>query len=247
MELVRNKVVMVTGGAGSIGLACAIMLAQNGADSVYLVDIKDIETIVAQKQIEQYCPSLCIMQDVSDEAGVDRVFDIVSQNGHTIDILVCAAGIYTTTNTFETSMEDWDNVMNVNLKGTFLYARRALQTMSAQTGGSIIIFASTAGQAGDIRTGPDYAASKAGILGLTKSLAKLGAPGNVRVNCISPGIVKTPASAAKDVALAADEAPLGRIAAPEDIANAALFLASDMSSCITGETINVNSGILMSS
>ena len=73
-----------------IGLACALMLAKNGADSVYLVDIKEIETIVAQKKIEQYCPCLSIFQDITDEAGVDSVFDTVSQNGHTIDVLVCA-------------------------------------------------------------------------------------------------------------------------------------------------------------
>jgi len=245
MELVKGKVAMITGGAGGIGYCCAETFAKNGAKAIYIVDIKEQLLKEAEEKIGKYCPCYTFAQDITDETGVIGVFDALKKNGHGLDIMVCAAGINALKGILDTTVKSWDLVMNVNLKGAFLFSREAIKIMLEQKSGSIIQFTSIAGQIGGIRTGPEYAASKAGILGLMKSFAKLGAPSRVRTNCVSPGIITTPMTTTEDFHCSVDEVPMGYVGDPQEVADVVLFLASDMSRYVTGECININGGMLM--
>jgi len=136
-------------------------------------------------------------------------------------------------------------MMDINLKGTFLFMRQAFLLMQEQKYGKVVNVSSISGQVGGIRTSPAYAASKAGILSITKSFAKLGAIDNITVNSIAPGIIDTELTRAPDFNYSVDEVPMKRVGQPQDVADTALFLASDMSAYITGQCINVNGGMYM--
>jgi 3-oxoacyl-[acyl-carrier protein] reductase len=164
-----------------------------------------------------------------------------------IDVLVNNAGICPVTPPLEISSEEWDQVLAINLKGAFLCSQAVVPLMRARRRGKIVNIASSAGQMGGIAVGLHYSASKAGILGLTKALARLLAP-EIQVNAISPGTTESEMTRGWDEAAIANivrQIPAGRLGRPSDIARVALFLASEDADFITGQTLSVNGGLLM--
>jgi len=242
--LLKNKIALVTGGANGIGASCAVNFAKNGAKAV-IVDLDETSAKETIKSINDYSAGIFVKADVSDEDEVKAVFDVIKKEYGRLDILMNVAGICSTNTIFIETVKGWDKMMDINLKGTFLFMRNAFLMMQEQKYGKVISISSISGQVGGIRTSPAYAASKAGILSVTKSFAKLGATDNITVNAIAPGIIDTQMTKAPDFNYNVEEVPMKRVGMPEDVANAALFLASDMSSYITGQCINVNGGMYM--
>jgi 3-oxoacyl-[acyl-carrier protein] reductase len=219
------------------------VFAKNGAKRIYLADMSDENGQAMARKIRDYCYCTYIHTDVSAESDINEIFDKISKEAGRLDILFNCAGITSTKGIYETDQELWDKIMAVNARGAFYASRLAVKMMIEQGHGKIVNVSSIAGQVGGIRTCPAYSASKAAIMSITKSFAKLGAAHGVTVNTISPGIADTNMTRDKDFHYSADEVPMGRAAAPVEIANVVLFLASDLSSYVTGQCINVNGGM----
>jgi 3-oxoacyl-[acyl-carrier protein] reductase len=242
--LLKDKIALVTGGAKGIGAGCAVAFAKNGA-KVVIVDLDEDSAKETITSINDYSSGIFVKADVSNEDDVKAVFDVVKAEYGRLDILMNVAGICSTNTIFIETMGGWDKMMDINLKGAFLFMRNAFLMMQEQKYGKVISVSSISGQVGGIRTSPAYAASKAGILSVTKSFAKLGATDNITVNAIAPGIIDTQITQAPDFHYSIDEVPMKRVGTPQEVAQCALFLASDMSSYITGQCINVNGGMYM--
>lgn len=236
-----GKTAVITGGGSGIGEACCRLFALEGARVAVLDRDADAANAVAA---ELGANAFAIRIDVTDEAGVrDAMAVCASRFGH-IDILINNAGIAVRWPVEELDDEDWKRVIDVNLRGAFLCSKYALPHMRAP--GSIIHMSSVAGITG-VRNRAAYSASKGGLIALMRNMAMDYAPRAIRVNCICPGFVRTPFTAA----LFADSErrsrltvlhPLGRLGEPEDVARTALFLAGDESSWITGHALVVDGG-----
>jgi len=242
----EGKVAIVTGGRRRIGRGIALTLAEAGAD-VAICDIVveggEMEA-VAEEIRKLGRRSLAVQTDTTNKVDVDNMVQRVMDEFGVIDILVNNAGIIVRASLVEHSEEDWDRVIDTNLKGYYLCSRAVGKRMVDQKKGNIINIASDAA----FRGGSSYSISKAGVINLTRGLARELASYNIRVNAIAPGYVRTEMSKAMwSDPVAYKEAlaviPLGRIAEPSDIANVALFLASDASRHITGDTILVDGGL----
>ena len=247
MNLV-NKVAIVTGAGRGIGKAIAIVLAREGADVIVNdIDIKKAEEVV--NEIESLGrQALAIQVDVSDSKEVNRMVQLVLKKFKRLDILVNNAGIIRRGLIEDLAEDDWDRVMDVNLKGAFNCAKAVVGTMKKQRYGKIVNISSIAGKIGDLASAPCYGASKAGMTCLAKSLARELAPYNINVNVVAPHAIKTDMSKEwseeKRKNIIAN-IPLGRMGEPEDIAEAVVFLVSDKAKFITGEVLDVNGGYLM--
>ncbi len=243
----KDKTAVITGSSQGIGKAIALAFAGHGA-SVAIIDLfeESVNSVVAEFRQQGYnCRGYVC--DVTDVAKVGEVFKIINQESGGIDILVNNAGITRDNLILRMKEEDWDAVLNVNLKGTFNCIQKASRYMLKQQNGIIINIASVVGLIGNAGQS-NYAASKAGIIGLTKSAAREFAVRNIRCNAIAPGFIKTAMTdklAAEVVSSYAEAIPLKRMGTPEDIADLCLFLASEMSSYITGQVINVDGGLVM--
>jgi len=243
----EKKVALITGSARGIGRAIAEKMADEGAE-VALCDLKrewleESLTACASKG----CKAAAYAVDVSMLADVQKTVDAVMNDFGRIDILVNNAGITRDGFLLRMSEQDWDAVLNVNLKGTFLFTKTVSRIMLKQRSGSIVNLASIIGLIGNAGQ-CNYAASKAGVIALTKSTAKELASRNIRANAVAPGFITTKMteSLPEDIRgkmLAA--IPLERFGAPADVADAVLFLASDMAAYITGQVINVSGGMVM--
>ncbi len=234
----ENKVAVVTGGAQGLGQEMAIRFAKEGA-KVIAVDMQDLS--YEQENVEGK------ILNVTDTEAVQKFYDEVIEQYGQIDILVNNAGITADSMTRKMTDEQWNKVLNVNLKGVFNLTRHIGPQMEQIGGGSIINISSVVGVFGNIGQA-NYSASKAGIIGLTKTWAKefarKGVP--VRVNAIAPGYVLTDILKTVPQDLLdkfASMTMLKRLGQPEEIGNAALFLASEEASYITGQVINVNGGM----
>src|ERR671912_2455905 len=248
MKLLENKVVIVTGAARGIGEAIALKLAEHGAHVAFtFVSDSSAEKAAA---LESKITSLgAKARAYKSNAGVyaeceSFVNDVVKEFG-TIDACVNNAGISKDNLLLRMTPEQWDEVMNINLKSVFNMTRQVIRPMMKAKKGSIINMSSVIGLMGNAGQG-SYAASKAGIIGFTKSVAKELGSRNVRCNAIAPGFVETDMTSYLKEGEQADKykagIPLGRFASAEEIANVTLFLASDLSSYITGQILSVDGG-----
>ena len=243
-----GKVAIITGAGRGIGRAIALALARDGADVVVNdVDLQSAEA-TADKVRAMGRRALPIKADVSVEEEVIKMVKTALKAFGKIDILVNNAGIFSSIPVGDITGENWDKTMKVNLKSVFLCSQAVMEFMKRKRSGKIVNVASLAGKVGGIVAGADYAASKAGVICLTKSLAKQLAPYGINVNAVAPAWIET--DMMKDWPRETKESilkqiPLGRFGKPEEVAEAVVFLVSDGAGFITGATIDINGGILM--
>lgn len=247
--LFKGKNALVTGGAKGIGKAVALMLAKNGA-TVVVADIEEKNGCKVVEEIEQLGGSAYFkLVNISSADDIKELVEFMLEKCRHIHILVNCAGVTTTTGIFDITEQEWDYIMNINLKGMFMICQRVLQQMVENNiAGSIVNISSLAGEVGGLVVSAPYAASKAGVIALTKTLARFAAKYGINVNAVAPGMVKTDMldnfseeqreSLFKNV-------PLKRVAKPEEVAALVNFLVSPEASYITGETVNINGGIFM--
>ncbi len=247
MGQMDGKVALVTGAARGIGQAIAKKLAAEGCD-VALCDLKAEWLAETAGLIEAAGRKVkCLEADVSNAAAADAVVSGVMETFGKLDILVNNAGITKDTLMIRMSEQDWDAVLDVNLKGTFLFTKAAARPMMKQRTGAIVNVASIIGLIGNAGQ-CNYAASKAGVIALTKSAAKELASRNVRVNAVAPGFIQTrmtdalPEEVRKKML---DAIPMGRFGQPDDVADVVLFLAGNASSYMTGQVLTVCGGMVM--
>jgi 3-oxoacyl-[acyl-carrier protein] reductase len=241
----KGKSAIITGGSLGIGASIAIELARAGANVAINYRKHDIEVKeVAKKVHELGKKCLVIKADVTNYSDAVTMFNQVKKEFGRIDILVCNAGINKDRVIWKMSEKEWDDVINVNLKGYFIYNKIASKYFKEQRSGKIINLTSINGLRGKFGQ-TNYSASKGGIISLTKALAKELGKFNVNVNAVAPGMVMT--EMAKNIPpefqqKAVDETVLGRIATTEDVANVVVFLCSEKARHITGEVIKVDGG-----
>lgn len=248
MKLLENKVLVVTGAARGIGRAIAITAAQHGANVAYS-DIKADENFLSlETELKQYnIQAKGYVSDASKHAESQQFIDQVVKDFGKIDILVNNAGITRDALLMRMTEEQWDLVINVNLKSVFNLSKAVQMYMLKQKSGSIINISSVVGVGGNAGQA-NYAASKAGIIGFTKSIAKELGSRNVRCNAIAPGFIETDMTKVlpEDVIKGwYEKIPMKRGGLPEDVANVVVFLGSDLSSYITGQVISVCGGMQM--
>ncbi|MBA7578883.1 3-oxoacyl-[acyl-carrier-protein] reductase FabG [subsurface metagenome] len=246
-------VALVTGASRGIGKAIALAFAEAGADVAVCARNMAALEVTAKEITALGQHSLAIQGDVSTKKDIDRTVGQTLKEFATIDILVNNAGIVLCSPMVELAEEDWDKLMDIDLKGYYLASKAVAPTMMQKKGGNIInissinawLLRSTAGNMGF----GAYCTAKAGVFTLTRAFALELAPYNIRVNAIGPGFINTDMNPAEDeetIQKLKPCIPLGRVGQPEDIADTALFLASDASSYITGQTIFVDGGRLVS-
>ncbi|SDG96747.1 3-oxoacyl-[acyl-carrier-protein] reductase [Alteribacillus persepolensis] len=246
--MLQGKTALVTGASRGIGRAIAEELAKNGANVAvnYAGSAQKAEEVVAVCK-EYGVESFSIQADVSNEADVKDMLKKVMDTFSRIDILVNNAGITRDNLTMRLKEEDWDAVLDTNLKGVFQCAKAAARPMMKQRGGQIINIASVVGVLGNAGQA-NYTAAKAGVIGLTKSLAREFAPRGIRVNAVAPGFIATDMTDelgedAKTALL--EQIPLGALGEAEDVAKTVRFLASDDAKYMTGQTLHVDGGMVM--
>ena len=241
-----GKVAVVTGAARGIGKEIALTLAREGADVI----INDINLEEAEKAAGEITAmgrrSMAIKADVSNSSEVNAMFQAIFEKFGQVDILVNNAGISPITLAWETTEEEWDRTVGIILKGTFNCCKAVMDHMMKRRSGKIINISSMSGKSGYFPSGVHYCAAKAGVIGLTKSLARHLGPYGINVNGVAPSQIDTPMirwRTPEQMAELVKQVPLGRIGQTKDVANAVLFLASPESDFITGETINVTGGM----
>jgi 3-oxoacyl-[acyl-carrier protein] reductase len=246
MEL-KTKVALITGAAQGIGKAVTLVLARHGAD-VVVADVNIEKAQETAREVEALGrAAMAVRVDVTHLEDVEKMVEAAMQRFGKIDILVNNAGIARDKLILRMTEEDWDTVLNVNLKGTFNCTKAVIKHMSKQRSGKIVNIASVVGMMGNPGQA-NYSASKAGVIGLTKTVAREFAARGINVNAIAPGYIQTPMTEVLPEK-AKEELkrliPMERLGQPEDVAHAVLFLVSETSSYITGNILNVNGGIYM--
>lgn len=244
---IENKVAVVTGAAQGIGKAIATLLASKGA-TVVVCDINLEMARETAREIESGGASChAIRADVTQLGDADQIVKETVQQCGTLDILVNNAGITKDNVLLRMKEDQWDQVMSVNLKGTFTCTKAAIRVMMRQKRGTIINVASITGLMGNAGQA-NYSASKAGVIGFTKAVAREYADRGITVNAVAPGFIATAMTDAipeKEREALIDQIPLNRLGSPEDVANAVYFLASEEASYITGQVISINGGLYM--
>ncbi len=243
----ESKVAIVTGSARGIGKAIALKFAKDGYDVVISDILEDVAKETA-KEIEALGQkSLVVVADVSKAEDAARLIDETVKAFGRLDVLVNNAGITRDNLAIRMKESEWDMVLNINLKGTFLCSQAAAKVMMKKRSGRIVNIASVSGILGTAGQA-NYASSKAGVIALTKALARELGPRNITVNAVAPGFIitemteKLPEKVKEDYL---SQIPLKRGGTPEDVANVVAFLASDAASYVTGTTLIVSGGLVM--
>jgi 3-oxoacyl-[acyl-carrier protein] reductase len=240
-----GKNALITGGASGIGRECALLLAEAGAR----VAVVDINLEGAQRTAVDSVWGFAVRCDLADPDDVSAMRSAVLAAMGGVDILVNCAGIISYIKGIRTvSVEEWDRVLDVNLRGTYLVCREFIGSMIERGGGKIVAFSSLAARVGGIEVGLHYTASKAALIGLTRTLAKEGGPHGINVNAVAPGLIMTEPVrrqlAGREEAYE-QQIPLRRLGEPRDVANVVLFLVSPLSDYITGAVLDINGGMYM--
>jgi 3-oxoacyl-[acyl-carrier protein] reductase len=239
-----DQVAIVTGGAAGIGRAVVELLAESGVAGVTIADLEPTEAVAEHPNVEV----LSIRTDVSDSAQVKQLVAETHKHFGRIDILVNNAGIAPIVRWPEVTEENWRRVLDVNLTGAFLCALEVLPHMRRQASGRIVNISSVGAFLGSVTAHPAYGVSKAGLIAMTKSLAKECAEDGILVNAVAPGSIDTPLLDSFGADARADYAEaslLKRQGAPREVAEAVLFLVSESSTYVTGSTLHVNGGSLL--
>ena len=243
----EGKNVLITGAAQGIGKSIAVEMAKEGAN----IGVADINITTAESAAQEISAlgvkSTALQLNVADQSSVTDAVQAFTKELGSLDVLVNNAGITRDALLMRMKEEDWDAVLNINLKGTFLCTKEAVKIMAKQRYGKIINISSVVAFIGNPGQA-NYSASKAGLIGLTRTTAREYAPRGIRVNAIAPGFIKTAMTDVlpdnvKDEMMKA--IPLGQFGTPEDVAQAAIFLSSPESDYLTGQVIHVNGGMYM--
>ena len=247
--LLREKVALITGGAGinGLGFATAREMAAHGAH-VAILDLARAEPGAAAARIGPN--HLGLVGDVTDKDSCEAAAAKVIEAFGRIDVLINNAGITQPVKTLEITGTDYDRILDVSLRGTLYMSQAVLPTMRRQKSGSIVCISSVSAQrGGGIFGGPHYSAAKAGVLGLARAMAREFGGDGIRVNCVTPGLIETDITQGKLTPERkkeiSDSIPLARLGRPGDVAGACVFLASDLSAYCTGVTLDVNGGMLI--
>jgi len=243
-----NKVAVITGGAQGIGRAIALGMGREGA-KVVVADLQGEKAKTVADEVRTLgTDAIAVAVNVASEPSVKRLADQTFECFGRIDILINDAGVYLKSPVVSKSEEEWDRTLDVNLGGNFLCARSFVPAMRTQKSGRIISIASSIAHSG-AREFADYAASKAGIIGFVKALARELGPDGITVNAICPGSANTDMPrrhrSEEETMARLRATPLGHVLEPEDIAGPILFLASDAAAYITGQAYNINCGTVM--
>jgi NAD(P)-dependent dehydrogenase (short-subunit alcohol dehydrogenase family) len=241
---------MITGGGAGIGEACMKLFSNQGSKVIGVDTNGESITKVCRNITESGGEALAVRADVMDSADLERAFLKCEEAFGALDVLVNNAGGGLSTDLFDISEEEWSRVVQLNLTSAFMASKRAAAILRDRRRGCIINMSSQAGRSVSVTAGAHYTAAKAGIIGLTRHLARTLAPYNVRVNAVCPGVVNSQRLVRRmeekgikeDVAR---KVPLGRIGDVSEVASVCLFLASDLAGYITGASLDVNGGAAM--
>ncbi|HEY5296951.1 MAG TPA: 3-oxoacyl-[acyl-carrier-protein] reductase [Verrucomicrobiae bacterium] len=247
MKQLENQFAVVTGAGRGIGRAIALKFASEGADVVCVSRTQENSEKVADEIRALGKKAWALAVDVSDSKAVETAAEKILADCGKVDILVNNAGVTRDGLLMRMSDEDWDTVLNTNLKGAFLFTKAFFRTFAKQRAGSIINISSVIGLIGNAGQS-NYAASKAGLIGFTQSVAREIAGRGVTVNAIAPGFIETDMTAELNAELKANilkQIPLGKFGSADNIADAALFLASSSARYITGQVLTVDGGMVM--
>ena len=242
-----KKIALVTGGAKGIGEAICVGLAKDGYNIALNYNSSEKEALSLKEKLSTYTDIEIFKADISDSQQVNTMYNEIEKHFGGVDILVNNAGIAQQVLFTEITDEMWQKMIGVNLTGAFNCCRRALPYMINQKNGSIVNIASMWGEVGASME-VHYSASKAGLIGLTKALAKEVGLSGITVNAVSPGVVLTDMMSQfsdEDKKVLADETPMGVLGKPEDIASAVSFLVSEKARFITGQVLSVNGGFVI--
>ncbi|MFI3226274.1 MAG: 3-oxoacyl-[acyl-carrier-protein] reductase [Clostridia bacterium] len=246
--MLKDKIAVVTGGSRGIGRAICVELAKNGSCVVINYMGNEQKALETEQLCKEFgVKTLVIKADVSKFEQVEAMFTQIMANFGRVDILVNNAGITKDNLLMRMTEQDFDDVININLKGAFLCMKQVYRIMMKQKYGKIINISSVVGVVGNAGQ-MNYSASKAGVIGMTKSMAKELSARGINVNAVAPGFIKTDMTEELGTQIlekAAQEIPLKRLGDAQDIANTVCFLASDKASYITGQVINIDGGMVM--
>ncbi|MCL4417294.1 MAG: SDR family oxidoreductase [Actinobacteria bacterium] len=246
MNELKDKYAVITGASGGIGAATAVAFAMEGARGIIITDVdrEGAEKVVNKIISEIGTRCEFIEANIGESKDIKKLFKTCIDYFGRLDILVNCAGICNNFKIEEIDESQWDKLMSINLRGTYLCCRGAFEIMKKQQSGKIINVSSISGRIGGIATGIDYATSKGGIITLTMSFAKAAGPYGINVNAVAPGFIDTEMT--RDFTHFDSEiVPLRRSGKPEDVADVITFLAGNKSRYITGVTIDVNGGMFM--
>jgi 3-oxoacyl-[acyl-carrier protein] reductase len=239
----NQRIAIVTGGAQGIGRSIVQRLALYGARVIILdINFEKADMFAAELRGQGLCCD-AIYANLMNIGDLEKLVGKILETYGTIDILVNNAGISKQIDILELSEEEYDRVLNLNLKSTIFLSKLVLKIMMKKKYGKIVNIASLAGERGGQFAGIHYSASKAGVITATKCLAQWGGKYNINVNAVAPGLIAT--EMAEQLKFSTDGIALGRLGSPDEVADGVVFLASDMASYITGMTLDINGGILM--
>jgi len=242
-----GKKALITGASRGIGKAIALKLAAEGADVIVTATSLDRAKQTADQIALLGRRAIPLKVDVGVSSEVEALFKVVTDEFGSLDILVNNAGITRDGLLMRMKDEDWDSVIDVNLKGTFLCTREAIKLMAKAKSGRVVTISSVVGEMGNAGQA-NYCASKAGIIGFTKAVAREYAKRNITINAVAPGFIETDMTGVLSEGIREEllkQIPVNRFGSPEDIANAVYFLVSDLGSYVTGQVIAVNGGMHM--